>query len=261
MIIVTNDDGIYSKGIKTLYAAAVEAFGQRNVLVVAPSGPRSASGMSLTFHKPLRIERVEVPGIRGFSVSGTPADCVFAAVFHIFKGGKIDLILSGINSGSNVSLQSIESSGTVSAVKFGSVCRIKGIAFSLALEMGLSKSTYANAKSQIVKLLLRIKKNGFPADVDILNVNLPTDVNNSTKWSICNMEDALFTDYISERKDLAGRKYYWLGGKSKKRFKKGTDCFELFVNHSIAISPMELATISDKLKRQSMEKLKGASIV
>jgi len=91
LIIVTNDDGIYSKGIKTLYSAAVEVFGEKNVTVVAPSGPRSASGMSLTFHRPLRIERVIMPGIKGFSVSGTPADCVFVSMYHIFKTKRLSL--------------------------------------------------------------------------------------------------------------------------------------------------------------------------
>ncbi len=250
MIIVTNDDGIYSRGIKTLYGAAIDVFGEHNVTVVAPSGPRSASGMSLTFHKPLRIERVVMPGIKGFSVSGTPADCVFSAMNHILKGKKIDLVLSGVNNGSNASLQSVESSGTVSAVKFGAVYGIKGIAFSLATEMGLQKSTFKNTRMQIAKILQHTKKHGFPKDIDMLNVNIPTSVNASTRTVVCDLEDTLFKNFVTERLDPNKKNYYWLGGKLKKNFKKGSDCYELFTNKSITVSPMELASINASLKKE-----------
>ena len=250
LIIVTNDDGIYSKGIKTLYSAAVEAFGEKNVTVVAPSGPRSASGMSLTFHRPLRIEKVIMPGIKGFSVSGTPADCVFVSMHHIFKNKKIELVLSGVNNGSNVSLQSVESSGTVSAVKFGAVHGIKGIAFSLATEMELQRNTFSNAKLHIIKILNSIKKRGFPSNIDILNINLPTNLNSSTKIKICNLEDTLFNNFVNERADPSKKLYYWLGGTHKKRFSKGSDCYELFIKNSITVSPMELASINADLKKE-----------
>lgn len=250
LIIVTNDDGIYSKGIKTLYSAAVEVFGEKKVTVVAPSGPRSASGMSLTFHRPLRIERVIMPGIKGFSVSGTPADCVFVSMYHIFKNKKIELVLSGVNNGSNASLQAAESSGTVSAVKFGAVHGIKGIAFSLATEMGLQKRTFSNVKIHIAKILYSIKKKGFPSDIDMLNINLPTTLNNSTKVKICNLEDTLFNNFVNERADPSKKLYYWLGGTFKKRFKKGSDCYELFVKKSITVSPMELTNINPDLKKE-----------
>jgi len=250
LIIVTNDDGIYSKGIKTLYGAAVEVFGEENVAVVAPSGPRSASGMSLTFHKPLRIEKVIMPGIKGFSVSGTPADCVFISIYHIFKNKKIELVLSGVNNGSNASLQAVESSGTVSAVKFGAVHGIKGIAFSLATEMGLQRRTFSNVKMHIIKILNSIKEKGFPSDVDMLNINFPTTLNSSTKIKICDLEDALFDNFVNERTDPSNKLYYWLGGTLKKRFKKGSDCYELFIKKSIAVSPMELASINPDLKKE-----------
>jgi len=255
MIIVTNDDGIYSKGIKTLYSAAIQVFGEKNVAVVAPSGPRSASGMSLTFHRPLRIERIEMPGIKGFSVSGTPADCVFAAMYHLFKGKKIELVLSGMNNGSNASLQAVESSGTVSAVKFGSVGGIKGIAFSLANESGVQKNTFKNAEAQIVKIRRSVKRNGFPKKIDMLNINIPANVNASTGLKVCNLESTLFKNFVTKRFDPYKKTYYWLGGKMKSNFKKGTDCYELFINNSITISPMELATVDRKLKSEIAEVL------
>ncbi|MGC8628735.1 MAG: 5'/3'-nucleotidase SurE [Candidatus Micrarchaeia archaeon] len=255
MILVTNDDGIFSRGIMTLYKSAVEVFGRRNVLVVAPSGPQSASGMSLTFHKPLRLEKVKTHNIEGYSVSGTPADCVFLSEFYLLKGRKIRLVLSGLNEGSNASMQAIESSGTVSAVKFGLVRQIKGIAFSLATEMGINNRSFSNAGKIISKILLKIKHKGFPEGVDMLNINIPGDINNSTKVRICGIEGALFNDFVVKRKDLSKRDYYWLGGRLKKKFAKGTDCFELFTNHSVAISPIKLDYVNAILREQTLKKL------
>ncbi len=260
MIIVTNDDGIYSKGIKTLYQTAVEVFGEKNVTVVAPSGPRSASGMSLTFHKPLRIERIVLPGVKGFSVSGTPADCLFSTVYYLFKRKKIDLVLSGINNGSNASIQAIESSGTVSAVKFGAIHGIKGVAISLATETGVRPKTYKNTRIHLARLLNEIKKNGFPKDVDILNVNIPTTINGATKWKICDLEDTMFNNFLSKKMDPRRSIYYWLGGNMKKSLKKGTDCYELFKNESLTISPLEIVNINKDLKKETAYSIRHAQI-
>jgi len=251
MILVTNDDGIHSEGISALYKAAVAVFGISNVAVVAPDGPRSASGMSLTFHKPLRVGRIEEADFSGFATSGTPADCVFIAMYKLLKGKSIDLVLSGINHGSNASLQSIESSGTVSAVKFGAAHRVKGIAFSLAVEMGEHKEMFAKAAGHVEKMLKLIAKNGFPRGVDILNVNIPSNISNKTKWKICSFEPALFKDFVIERKDPTGKKYYWLAGNPKRQFGAGTDCRVLFVDKEIAISPIELSSISARLKEET----------
>ena len=261
MIIITNDDGIYSKGIKILYETAVDVFGERNVMVVAPSGPRSASGMSFTFHKPLRVERWKTPVINGFSVSGTPADCVFMAVEHLFKKKKIGMILSGINNGSNASMQAVESSGTVAAIKFGAIFGIKGIAFSLATEMGYRQKTFQNTKTHLDELLKEIKAHGFPKDVDMLNVNIPSTINGHTKWRICDLENTLYNDFVVEKKDPRNRKYYWLWGTKKKRLTKRSDCYELFNNEALTISPLEIANINKDLKEETALSIKRAKIV
>lgn len=260
MIVITNDDGIYSKGIKTLYLTAVEVYGERNVAVVAPSGPRSASGMSLTFHKPLRMEKIVMPGISGYSVSGTPADCMFLAVEHLFKRRKIDLILSGINSGSNASIQAVESSGTVSAIKFGAIEGIKGIAISLATEMGLSRNTYKNTRTHLARLLNEIKKNGFPRGVDMLNINVPATINSGTKWRICDLENTLFNNYVLQKRDPRKTMYYWLWGNLKRRLAKGTDCYELFNNEALTITPLEIASTDTDLKMEVSARISNADI-
>lgn len=264
MILLTNDDGIYSKGLKTLYFAAAKVFGDRNILVAAPDGLRSASGMSFTFHKPLRVNHFEFPnqgGYKGYSISGTPADCVDITRHHILKKKKIDMILSGANIGSNASIQAIESSGTVAAVKFGAIFGIKGIAFSLATEMGMEKNTYKNMEEHLAELLTEIKRHGFPKDVDILNVNIPATISAKTKWKVCDLENTQFNDFVVERKDPRGKTYYWLWGKKKKKFTKGSDCYELFNNKALTISPMEISNINKNLKKEVAASIKRASIV
>ena len=82
VIVVTNDDGYKTKGISTLYKAAREVFGSQ-VVAVAPDKMQSSSGMSFTFHKPLRVEKIKYDDINFYTVSGTPADCVFMAVYHL----------------------------------------------------------------------------------------------------------------------------------------------------------------------------------
>ncbi len=263
MILITNDDGIYSRGLKTLYFAAVEVFGSKNIVVVAPDGLRSASGMSFTFHKPLRVNRFEFPnqnGYKGYSISGTPADCVDIARQHLLKNKKIDMILSGMNIGSNASIQAVESSGTVAAVKFGAIFGIKGIAFSLATEMGVGEHTYKNAKKHLITLLKEIKKYGFPKDVDMLNVNIPTTVDRKTKWCICDLEDTQFNDFVVEKKDPRGKKYYWLWGTRKRKFTKGSYCYELLNKEALTITPLEISNTSKRLKEDVAASLKRATI-
>ncbi len=246
MILVTNDDGIYSKGMKILYEAAIEVYGKSSVSVVAPTGPQSASGMSLTFHKPLRADKVVLPGIWGYAVSGTPADCVYIARYKLFRGKKIDLVLSGVNKGTNAGMDAIESSGTVSAVKFGAVCHIKGIAFSLELADRASAKMFSSAKAQIVKMLTAIKKKGFPKGVDMLNVNIPDSVNGKTKTEISTIEDSLFSKYVVQKSDPRHDLYYWLWSSRKKKLKKGSDCYTVFVRRAISVTPISLASPEDR---------------
>ena len=261
MIIITNDDGIYSIGIKTLYKAAVSVFGRSAVAVVAPSGPRSASGMSLTFHKPLRVEHVKTSSVTGYAVSGTPADCVYMARYELFKNRRIDLVLSGMNDGSNAGMEGIESSGTVSAVKFGAIVDIKGIAFSLETEKGgIDSATYENASKRISSLLSSVKRQGFPKNVDILNVNLPASVRSDTPMKACSIEYTMFQKFVAPRTDPSGRKYYWLWStrKDSKRFAKGSDCYELFVNKMITITPVSMSVL-DQAQLDEVEALVAAN--
>ncbi len=127
-ILVTNDDGIISKGIASLIEVA-KSFG--DVLVVAPDKPQSATGHSITIHHPLRLNEYHgFESIRAYSCSGTPVDCVKLAIYEILDG-KPDLLISGINHGENTSTNVLYS-GTMSAAVEGAMENIPSIGFSLA---------------------------------------------------------------------------------------------------------------------------------
>ncbi len=128
IILVTNDDGITAPGLKAL-AEAMSRLGE--LLMLAPDSPQSAMGHAITINKPLRLDRVEVfPGIQSWQSSGTPVDCVKLAVNKVLHR-KPDLCVSGINHGSNSSINIIYS-GTMSAAMEGAFESIPSIGFSLS---------------------------------------------------------------------------------------------------------------------------------
>jgi len=128
LILVTNDDGIAAPGIKALIKVAAQL---GDVLVVAPDSPQSGQGHAITLEHPLRLYPVDIfPGIEAYECSGTPVDCVKMAKHVVAKGRKIDLCLSGINHGSNSSINIIYS-GTMSAAMEASIEKIPSIGFSL----------------------------------------------------------------------------------------------------------------------------------
>ncbi|HOK54865.1 MAG TPA: 5'/3'-nucleotidase SurE, partial [Armatimonadota bacterium] len=127
-ILITNDDGIYSEGLLALKNALREL---GKVVVVAPDRPRSASGHSITLHKPLRVEKVRMlDGDFGYASNGTPSDCVSLGVLDV-AGGPVDLVVSGINRGPNLGWD-LTYSGTVSAAMEGVVMGIQSFAISVA---------------------------------------------------------------------------------------------------------------------------------
>ena len=182
-ILLTNDDGVMSQGLWALRKALV---GLGETLIVAPDGPRSATSMSLTFHKPLRINRVTVEHTEGFSVSGNPADCVSLGINQILKGEKPSIVVSGVNDGDNTSAQSVFASGTVAAAIQASIMGVPAVAFSAVASDGtqLSLEEYGSKLSEGFDIARRVVKwvisEGLPRKVDFLNVNFPSHVGDET---------------------------------------------------------------------------------
>ncbi len=207
LILVTNDDGISAPGIRALIAVMAEI---GTVVVVAPDSPQSATGHSITINNTLFINKIskENDTIQEYSTSGTPVDCVKLAVNEILKR-KPDLCVSGINHGSNSSINVIYS-GTMSAAVEAGIEGIPAIGFSL-----LDYSWNANfepIKSYIRTITLEVLEKGLPESV-ILNVNFPKLEKKEIQGiKICRQAKAFWIEKFDKRKTPQGRDYYWLTG-------------------------------------------------
>lgn len=205
-ILIANDDGIDSPGIRALYEA-VKDMGE--VIVVAPHRERSTAGHSLTLHKPLRIHEV-APNF--FSTSGTPADCIYLGMREVFRSDP-DLILSGINAGANLGTD-VHYSGTVAAAREGALMNIKSYAFSLVTfptpkPEPLRFEMAAKVARQVLEATLGTK---FPKHT-LLNVNIPNLVDGEVRgMTIARQGFRYYANEVSRRTDPRGRDYFWIGG-------------------------------------------------
>ncbi|MEO8733145.1 MAG: 5'/3'-nucleotidase SurE [Flavobacteriales bacterium] len=206
LILVTNDDGIFAPGLKTL-AEEMTAFGE--VLVVAPDKPQSAMGHAITIHNFLRLREVELmDGVRAYSCTGTPVDCVKLAVYHIIKG-RPALLVSGINHGSNLSINVLYS-GTMSAAVEGALEEIPSVGFSL-MDHSIEAS-FDHTRSVVRSVTANVLKNGLGKGV-CLNVNIPKEQNGPLKGiRVCRQALGRWQDAIETRHDPSGGEYHWLKG-------------------------------------------------
>lgn len=208
-ILVTNDDGMFAPGIKALVKIAKD-FGE--VVVVAPNSPQSGQGHAITIEDPLRLHKVDLfEGIEAYECSGTPVDCVKLAKQIIFKDrGQPDICLSGINHGSNASLNIIYS-GTMSAAMEASLDGIKSIGFSL-LDYSF-EADFEAASPFLAKLIADVLENGM-GNTNLLNVNIPKLPTSEIKGlKVCRQANARWVEDFDEALDPRKQKYYWLTGK------------------------------------------------
>lgn len=234
LILVSNDDGITAPGIRALIEVAKQ-FGE--VVVVAPDGPQSGMGHAITINSTLRCDQIHVDsGLqKEYACSGTPVDCVKLAVNKILDR-KPDLCISGINHGSNSSINVIYS-GTMSAAVEGALEGIPSVGFSL-LDFSFDADFTAskNVAADIIRMVLKEK---LPKGV-CLNVNIPKLPFDKIKgYKICRQADANWVEEFDERKDPAGRTYFWLTG-SFQNFDNGTDTDEwALANDYVSIVPVK----------------------
>ncbi|WP_431243856.1 5'/3'-nucleotidase SurE [Flavobacterium sp. P21] len=208
LILVTNDDGILAPGIRALISV-METIGE--VVVVAPDKPQSAMGHAITINNTLFLDKISKEGdaITEYSCSGTPVDCVKLAVNEILKR-KPDLCVSGINHGSNSSINVIYS-GTMSAAVEAGIEGIQAIGFSL-LDFDWN-ADFEPAKSFVKKIVLETLANKLPPGV-VLNVNFPKLKENEIKGiKICRQAKAYYAQKFDKRQTPHGKDYYWLTGK------------------------------------------------
>lgn len=205
-ILICNDDGIHAPGISVLHGA-VKEFGER--CVIAPDVERSAAGHAITLADPIKSTPVDKNGeFFGYGIGGTPADCIKLAVCAIMKDAPPDLVLSGINLGSNTGI-SVIYSGTVSAATEGVVLGIPGVAFSLCTYTDPEWKMAGRVAKEITQ---KIIETPMPPGV-LLNVNMPNLPYEQLKGiKITRMGRSRFIEKFHKRLDPRGRTYYWLDG-------------------------------------------------
>ena len=206
LILVTNDDGIHAAGLRFLIET-LRPLG--DLLIVAPDKPQSAMGHAVTIHTPLRLHQItNEAGYQEFSCSGTPADCIKLGEKVILRG-KPDLIVSGINHGSNASINVLYS-GTMAAVIEGAMENIPSIGFSL--NDYSHKADFSHSGKVIASIANRVLEHGLPDGV-CLNVNIPANNGNLLKGiRITRQAKAFWDENFEERTDPHKRDYYWLRG-------------------------------------------------
>ena len=206
LILVTNDDGVTAKGITSLIEVA-KKYG--DVVVVAPDKPQSAMGHAITINSILHIKEISTnENVRTLSTSGTPVDCVKLAVNEILDR-KPDLVVSGINHGSNASINVIYS-GTMSAAVEAAIEGIPAIGFSL---MDFSHDADFEASKHFANIIIpHVLNNKLPNGV-CLNVNIPKLKTEEIKGiKICHQANANWEEKFEKRTNPSGQVYYWLTG-------------------------------------------------
>jgi 5'-nucleotidase len=226
-ILVTNDDGIYSEGIRKL-AEALRSVGE--VIVVAPDREQSAASHALTLNRPLRMMKLQEGE---YIVDGTPTDCVNLAVLNLLKDKRPDIVVSGINFGPNLG-DDVTYSGTISAAFEGALLNIPAIALSALVGGGFSFDTSARFAAELARTVLA----GDRDPSIILNVNFPVGAFNGVK--VTKLGKRVYSEGVIERLDPRGRKYYWIGGDPPTWHEgQGTD-FEAIQGGFISITPLHL---------------------
>lgn len=234
LILVTNDDGVDAKGLSALIEA-VEPLGE--VVIVAPVEAQSGMSQAITVKHPLRAKKAKLNGCVSYAVNGTPTDCVKLA-FNKLLSRKPDLLVSGINHGSNSST-SVLYSGTLGAALEGSLNEIPSIGFSL-----ISYDPEANldiARKYASKISQQVLKNGLPLHT-CLNVNIPSIPEKEIKGiKVCRQTIGFWQEEFDHRIDPAGKEYYWLTGKYYNTEPDADDTDEWALkNNYIAVVPLTI---------------------
>ena len=233
-ILVVNDDGILAPGIRVLERAARGL--AKDVRVVAPETEQSAVSHSLTLHRPLRIRRISS---RRHAVDGTPTDCVYLAFNKVLKDCPPDLVLSGVNRGSNIG-EDVTYSGTIAAAMEATLLGVPAIALSQEYSDG-KRVRWSTAEHWVPKVVRKLLKVGWPKGV-LLNVNFPDVAPGDVKGiRVVGQGRHEAADLFEERVDPRGRTYYWIGvsDRAMETGRPGTDVRALHEGY-ISVTPLHL---------------------
>jgi 5'-nucleotidase len=229
VILITNDDGVHARGIRALRAAALSL---GRVIVVAPTREQSASSHSITIDRPLRHIQHEEDL---HSIDGTPADCIYLALFEQrFLPRRPDLVLSGINHGHNLGT-SVFYSGTIAGAREAAMRGIPAIAFSAPPDTDVERDA-AHAALLAQRFLSASRAAG--GEVALLNVNFPKG--DPRGRLVTRVGRQLYEENVIPRRDPGGREYFWIGGRLIDSGERdGTDAHAVEQGY-VSITPLAL---------------------
>ncbi len=250
-ILVTNDDGIHAPGLDAL----IEIAGQlaSDVWVVAPEVNQSGAGHSLSLSRPIRMREVSE---HKYALEGTPTDCVLFAVKHLLKDRKPDIVLSGVNRGTNMA-DDVTYSGTIAGAMEGCLLGLHSIAFSQAytpdhpVKWGTATQYGADAARQV--LAAEWPRNAF------VNINFPDVVAASVKGTKVTRQGTRgFGGYIDERIDPRGGAYYWIGYRPQESEIDEDSDISAIRSGYISVTPLHLDLTHEAMRRKLGAKFAAA---
>ncbi len=247
-ILVVNDDGIFSQGLRSAINVAKKL---GNVTVVAPAMQRSGVSRSISLFSPVSISEVYIDNIKAYSISGTPVDAVLIGIYGILKRIP-DLVISGINVGENLSYESL-TSGTVGAAIEAANQGAKAVAISLATEEEKIKFEdthegidFSLAEEVLYKVSLLFLEGRITAE--ILNINVPENPSKRV-IKVTRLAKRMYKTKLTERYDPRGRKYIWIDGEAVFECEHDTDVTAVRKEKVISVTPIKLdMTDYDKLE-------------
>jgi 5'/3'-nucleotidase len=240
-ILITNDDGVYSPGIAAL-AEAAASFGE--VRIVAPDVERSSAGHSITASRPLGYKRTPLRGVDAYRVDGTPADCVALGTYH---WDKVDVVLSGINLGSNLG-NSLWHSGTLAAAKQAALLGLRGIA--LSTPSTETEPDFETLKPWVLKVLELLLPAG---ELPLVNVNLPAAVPRGVLWTRQSVRH--YDGKVVPGKDPMGRAHWWFTVVPIETAEEGTDRWAIEQGY-VSMMPLSL-DLTDHAQLAKMQKMEA----
>lgn len=248
-ILISNDDGVNAEGIALLERIARTL--SDDVWVVAPEHEQSGAGHSLSLHKPLRLRQV---GEKRFAVDGTPTDTVLLAVMEVMKDKRPDLMLSGINRGSNLA-EDVTYSGTVAAAMEATLLEIPAIAFSNQLNGPVNWSVPEKYTADIIRAVAREK---VPHD-RLINVNFPAVPLAEVKGiKLCAQGRRKLDDNLDRRVDPQGRPYIWIGGQRTVPFSEQPESdFQKIREGYITVTPLSMDMTDYQMMVSLRESVEG----
>jgi len=236
-ILVSNDDGYQSEGLRSL-VAAMEALGE--VWVVAPEVEQSASSHAISIHRPLRLREVRP---RWYAVDGTPTDCAWLGIHHVLKDRRPRILVSGINHGPNLA-DDVTYSGTLAAAMEASMIGVPAIAVSLA---GWGTLDFGPAARFARALVAAALARDLPSNL-LLNVNVPPNVEPGG-FVVTRLGKHSYGSDVVEKTDPRGRKYYWIGGNEYQHEDiPGSDCNAVLREKRVSVTPLSLDLTDDAMR-------------